>query len=187
MIDKADKEETRYSNLRKRIEDNPVVAVLLILAFVVGGIAAVTRNLGEIANLFSAKEFPVGTPEQPIRLDPSEIRKLIVDKVEKGKLVEPTHPEFEGRPNTWYKAFYFKDGRMLYLRAVTRSLPDNWEWYVDQNGNLCRGPVNSDSRPCRSIESIRKGYYRARGNRTGTVRYEFYVEEPQPHDFQENR
>ena len=121
-----------------------------------------------------------------MRLSSKEIRHIIAGKVENGKLVKPTHPEFEGRSNTWYRAYYFEDGRMLYLPAVSRSPPERWEWYVDENGNLCRGPAGSKSRSCRSVESIGEGRFRGVGFRTGTIRYEFYVEEGSPDAMQPN-
>ena len=154
--------------------------VLSILAFAIVGVLVFIEHLDKIAYII-IEGIPVGTPEQPIRLNASEIEKLIVNKTEIGKLVQPTHSEFEGRPNTWYGAFYFEDNRMLYRRAVARSY-SNWEWYIDSSNNLCRGPVNSCTRSCRSIENIGKGYYRAVGFRTGKVRYIFRLKEEQPKD-----
>ena len=59
--------------------------------------AMFAENITELWELLFDTEVRVGSPEHPVRLSSKEIRHLIAGKVENGKLIEPTHPEFEAR------------------------------------------------------------------------------------------
>lgn len=79
----------------------------------------------------------------------------------------------EGRPNTWYRAEYLEDGTMIYDHADHSVGKEEWDWYIDDDGNLCRGARWVDFRSCRTIVSVGENLYHATGLRTGTLRYTF--------------
>ena len=119
--------------------------------------------------------FPVaGSPEQPIRLLPDQIKALLVGKIETGRVIEPSIASLEGNSNTWYDAYYYGDNTMLYRRAASESGSEKWMWFIEKNGSLCRGPGPTKAEMfCRSVESVGNDTYRGVGFRSGKPRYEF--------------
>lgn len=172
-------DKTLYEQAIAFLQNNPVIAGLMLLAVLVTGAAAFTNALKElekfIRNIIGISAV-VGTLDKPIRLSPEQIKKLLIGKIEEGKIVIPTLPE-EGNENTWYDAYYFSDGTMLYRRVNAKDAYE-WVWYIDKNGNLCRGV--SGNCTCRTIESIGENCYRAVGFKTGTVRYTFSTKRGSP-------
>jgi hypothetical protein len=174
-------DKTLFEQAIAFLQNNPVIAGLMLVAVIVSGAAAFTNALKDLKKILERflPIFPVvGTLDKPIRLSPQQIKKLLVGKIEQGKIAIPTLPE-EGNENTWYDAYYFSDGTMLYRRANAKDAY-KWVWYIDKNGNLCRGV--SGNCTCRTIESIGENHYRAVGFKTGTVRYIFHIKPGIPDD-----
>ncbi|MDZ8263189.1 hypothetical protein [Nostoc sp. ChiQUE01b] len=167
------------------LQNNPVVAGIMLIAVVVTGLATFTnaiRDLGKIlSRLVISFTVVVGSEDKPTRLSSEQIRKLLVGKVEYGKLIEPTIPEMEGNLGTWYDAYYYSDGTMLYRRTASEFNTEKWVWSLDDRGSLCRGTSN-EQMVCRSIESIGENWYQAVGFRTGTVRCRFQLKSGKPND-----
>jgi hypothetical protein len=165
-------DKTLYEQAIAFFQNNPVIAGLILLAVIVTGAAAFTNALKDLQKFIKRILDPstvAGTLDKPIRLSPEQIKKLLIGKIEQGKIVIPTLAE-EGNENTWYDAYYFSDGTMLYRRANAKDAYE-WVWYIDKNGNLCRGVAGNCT--CRTIESIGDNHYRAVGFKTGTIRYTF--------------
>lgn len=180
-----DNDKTLFEQAIAFLQNNPVIAGIMLIVVIVTGLATFTNAISDLrrslTNLLGSPAARVGSEDRPIRLSSEQIRKLLVGKVEHGKLVEPTIREMEGNPGTWYDAYYYEDGTMLYRRTACEFNTEKWIWSLDNRGSLCRG-IAKGQMVCRSIESIGEDWYQGVGFRTGAVRYRFQIKSGKPED-----
>ena len=121
---------------------------------------------------------------------PETPQQLLVDHVETGEVINPSHPEWEGDSGARYRAYYYPDNRMLY-RLESHSDSQEWRWYTKEERSglfvsLCRAPevAPAGEASCRVIVRVSDvDYdYLAYGYNTGTHRYKFTLAQGTPDD-----
>lgn len=178
--DEAAAGKTAFKRLQEFLEEHPVTFVIITIATFLGFLTSTADSIRTLDDFVRPEPFYFSaSAENPIRLSGDAVRKLIVGNSEIGKIVQPSEEMVEGRPNTWYRAKYLEDGTMIYDHADHIADREEWDWYIDDDGNLCRGARWVDFRSCRTIVSVGKNSYHATGLRTGTLRYTFIYDECQ--------
>ena len=170
--------KTPFKRFQVFLERHPLTFILITIGTLLGFISGAIDSIQTISDVARPKpHYFNASTENPIRLNANSVLELIVDNSETGRVVEPSDESIEGRPKTWYRARYFADGTMVYDHADHRVSEEQWDWYIDNDGNLCRGPQWADFRSCRTIISVGENQYQATGLRTGTLRYTFSMED----------